>query len=113
MFLCQKIYSTWVYWVSLRVTGIHKLSYDLAVKVHKLSLKLPKHETYEEGSRIRRSSKSVTSSIVEGYGRKRYKSDFIKFLVYAHASCDEPIAHLKFIKDTQETLVKRTRNPIF
>lgn len=81
---------------------IYKLSYDLAVKVHKLSLKLPKHETYEEGSQVRRSSKGVTSSIVEGYGRRRYRSDFIKFLVYAHASCDETILHLNFIKDTQK-----------
>ena len=56
----------------------------------------------EEGSQIRKSSKGVTSCIVEGYGRKRYKADFIKFLVYAHASCDETILHLNFIKDTHE-----------
>ncbi|MBW1744074.1 MAG: four helix bundle protein, partial [Deltaproteobacteria bacterium] len=36
---------------------IYSLSYDLAVKLHKLSLKLPKYELYEEGSQIRRSSK--------------------------------------------------------
>ncbi|MES0350947.1 MAG: four helix bundle protein [Desulfobacteria bacterium] len=35
---------------------VYSLSYDLAVKVHKMSLKLPKYETYEEGSQIRRSS---------------------------------------------------------
>ena len=28
---------------------IYKLSYDLAVKVHKVSLKLPQYEIYEEG----------------------------------------------------------------
>ncbi|MCP4373220.1 MAG: four helix bundle protein, partial [Deltaproteobacteria bacterium] len=39
---------------------------------------------YEEGSQIRRSSKGITSCIAEGYGRRRYKSDFIKFIVYAH-----------------------------
>jgi len=32
---------------------IYSLSYDLAVKLHKLSLKLPKYELYEEGSQIR------------------------------------------------------------
>lgn len=78
------------------------MSYDLAVKVHKMSLKLPKYEMFEEGSQIRRSSKGVTSCIVEGYGRKKYKADFIKFLIYAHASCDETILHLNFIKDTHE-----------
>ena len=37
---------------------------------------------------------------MEGYGRKKYKLDLIKFLIYAHASCDETIVHLNFIKDT-------------
>jgi four helix bundle protein len=54
---------------------IYKLSYDLAIKIHKFSLKLPKYEMYEEGSQIRRSSKGITSCIVEGYGRKKYKAD--------------------------------------
>ncbi|MEA3435827.1 MAG: four helix bundle protein [Thermodesulfobacteriota bacterium] len=81
---------------------IYKLSYELAVKIHKMSLKLPKYELYEEGSQIRRSSKGITSCIVEGYGRRKYKADFIKYLVYAHASCDETILHLNFINDTQK-----------
>ncbi len=81
---------------------IYQLSYDLAVKVHKFSLKLPPYEQWEEGRQVRKSSKGITSCIVEGYGRKRYKADFIKFLTYSHASCDETIVHLNFIKDTHE-----------
>ncbi|MBW1717038.1 MAG: four helix bundle protein [Deltaproteobacteria bacterium] len=46
---------------------------------------------------MRRSSKEVCSCIVEGYGRKKYKNEFVKFLVYAQASCDETELHLKFI----------------
>ncbi|MCX6171922.1 MAG: four helix bundle protein [Flavobacterium sp.] len=49
-----------------------------------MSLLLPKYELYELGSQLRRSSDSIVTNIVEGYGRKRYKSDFIKFLVYSH-----------------------------
>ncbi len=85
---------------------IYTLSYDLAVKVHKMSLKLPKYELYEEGSQIRRSSKGITSCIVEGYGRKKYKADFTRLITYAHASCDETILHLGFIKDTHEFIAK-------
>ena len=85
---------------------IYQLSYKLAVKVHKLTLKLPKFEQYEEGRQIRKSSKGITSCIVEGYGRKKYKADFLKFLTYSHASCDETIVHLNFIKDTHENFVK-------
>ena len=81
---------------------IYNLSYDLAIKIHKISLALTKYELYEEGSQIRRSSKGITSTIVEGYGRRKYKADFVKFLIYAHASCDETILHLNFINDTHE-----------
>ena len=87
---------------SYKDLDIYKISYDLAVKIHKMSLKLPKYELYEEGSQIRRSSKGITACIVEGYGRRKYKADFIKYLVYAHASCDETILHLNFINDTHE-----------
>ena len=81
---------------------IYRLSYDLAVKIHKFSLKLPKYEQYEEGRQLRKSSKGIASCIAEGYGRRRYKADFIKFLTYSHASCDETIVHLNFIKDTHD-----------
>jgi len=81
---------------------IYQISYDLAVKIHIMSLKLPKYELYETGSQIRRSSKSITACIVEGYGRRKFKADFIKYLVYAHASCDETILHLNFINDIHQ-----------
>jgi four helix bundle protein len=77
---------------------IYTISLTLFYKIHKVSLELPKHEMYELGSQIRRSADSVNSNIVEGYGRKRYKADFIKFLVYSHASCLETKAHLNKIR---------------
>jgi four helix bundle protein len=73
----------------------------LAIEIHKLTLTLPKFELFEEGSQVRRSSKAITSLIVEGYGRKRYKADFIKYLVYSHAECDETMVHLEFLQDTE------------
>ena len=87
---------------SYRDLEIYNLSYDLAVEVHSFSLKLPQYELYEEGSQLRRSSKGIASCIVEGYGRKKYKAEFTKFLIYAHASCDETILHLNFIRDTHK-----------
>ncbi|MBF0475291.1 MAG: four helix bundle protein [Deltaproteobacteria bacterium] len=84
---------------SYRDLEVYVLSYSLAVKTHQVTLSLPKYEMYEEGSQLRRSSKSVTSCIVEGYGRRKYKGEFIKFLIYALASCDETVVHLNFIKD--------------
>ncbi|CAB1059542.1 hypothetical protein D1BOALGB6SA_4304 [Olavius sp. associated proteobacterium Delta 1] len=81
---------------------IYQLSYDLAVKVHKFTLRLPQYEQYEEGRQVRKSSKGIASCIVEGYGRRKYKADFMKFLTCSHASCDETIVHLNFLKDIHE-----------
>ncbi len=85
---------------SYKELEIYHISYRLALRVHGMSLKLPKFELFEEGEPVRKSSKGITACIVEGYGRRRYKPDFIKFLTYAHASCDETIVHLDFIRDT-------------
>ncbi len=79
---------------------VYNESKRLAIEIHKLSLTLPKFEQYEEGSQIRRSSKSVTSSIVEGYGRRRYMLDYIKYFVYAQSECDETLLHLDFLFET-------------
>ena len=62
-------------------------------------MQLPKYELYEQGSQIRRASKSIKDNIAEGYGRKKYKADFIRFLIYAHASCDETNSQLNMISD--------------
>ncbi len=87
--------------MSYKDLEIFKESKRLAIEVHKASLSLPKFELYEEGSQVRRSSKAISSLIVEGYGRRRYKADFIKYLVYAQAECDETINHLDFLFETQ------------
>lgn len=58
---------------------IYQISLALFFKVHPASLLLPKYELYELGSQVRRSSDSVVSNIVEGYGRKRYKAEFFDF----------------------------------
>jgi four helix bundle protein len=86
---------------SYKDLDIYLLAKDHAIKVHRTSLEeLPKFEMYEEGSQIRRSSKSIVSNIVEGYGRRRYKNEFIYFLTYAIASCDETKTHLEMLYET-------------
>ena len=71
-------------------------SRDLVVENHGMTLSaLPKFEMYEEGSQIRRSMKSVKSNIVEGFGRRRHKVEYIRFLDFAYASALETIDHLE------------------
>ena len=86
---------------SYRDLDIYKKAHKLAIEIHEMSLKLPKFELYEEGSQIRKSSKSVKSTIVEGFGRRRYKLEFIKFLTYSLASCDETRDHLDTLYETK------------
>jgi four helix bundle protein len=84
---------------SYRDLEIYQIACELSKRVHYASLKLPQFELYEQGSQIRRSSKSVKDQIAEGYGRKKYKADFIRFLVYSQASCDEITSQLQLIKE--------------
>ena len=73
----------------------------LVIDIHKMTIeKPPKFELYEEGGQIRKSSKSVKSTIVEGYGRRRYQQEYIRFLTYAIASNDEKIDHLETLYET-------------
>jgi four helix bundle protein len=41
----------------------------------------------------------VRSNIVEGYGRREYKAEFIRFLIFADASLLETESHLEMIKE--------------
>lgn len=76
-------------------------SRELVNEIHRMTLTcLPKFELYEEGSQIRRSMKSVKSNIVEGYGRRRHKTEYIRYLDFSYASALESIDHLETLFET-------------
>jgi len=85
---------------SYRDLEVYQLSFRLAIEVDRVSKQLPKHEMYEEGSQLRRSAKSIPANIAEGFGRRRHKAEFIRFIVYALASCDETHVHLDVLFET-------------
>jgi four helix bundle protein len=78
---------------------IYRIAHGIGVETHHFSLSLPKFELYETGSQLRRSSKSVSANIVEGFCRRRYKAEFIRYLVFAHASCNETIERMEYVRD--------------
>ena len=87
--------------MSYRNLEIWQMAKDLSVAIHGMTLsELPKFEMFEEGSQIRRSAKSIRSNVVEGYGRRRYKQEFIRYLTFAQASCDETTDHLETLHET-------------
>jgi len=99
--------------MSYKNLEIWKISKDIVIEIHFMSLTLPKFEQFEEAQQIRRSSKTIKSCIVEGYGRRKYKADFIKFIIYALSSNDETIDHLENLLETrslQDEMIFNTIN---
>jgi four helix bundle protein len=76
---------------------IYSQAFDLAVRIYFMTIKLPNPDKFETGSQIRRSSQSIKDNIVEGYGRRKYKADFVKFLIYSHASLLEATSQAEFL----------------
>lgn len=90
-----------IYFMSYKKLQIWQLAKELTTEVHAMSLRLPKFEQFEEAQQIRRSIKSVRSNIVEGYGRRYYKQEFIRFIIYSLSSNDETIDHLEVLFETK------------
>ena len=94
---------------------IYQISYRLMLDIHKMTLKYPRIEQYGGiADQLRRSSKSITANIVEGFGKQRfYKDEFKRMLVYSIGSCDETMLWIKASRDlsyiTEDEAVKYIR----
>ena len=100
---------------------IYQSAKKLAVQIHQLTKRFPKHEMFELGSQMRRAIISVGANIAEGYGRRRHIADFKRFLEISCGSNNEVrfmldiVYELKYVdeaeycelKEQLETLGKR------
>lgn len=59
---------------------VYKLSVNAAMKIFEISRRFPKEETYSLTDQMRRSSRSVSGQIAEGWRRRKYKAAFINKL---------------------------------
>src|SRR3989344_8141864 len=50
--------------------NVYKKLFKLAYEVNELTMTFPKHEMYELGSQLRRSSNSSPANVAEGFGNK-------------------------------------------
>ena len=78
---------------------VFRLSYELAMEVFRLTKKFPKEELYSLTDQMRRSSRSVTANIVEGWSKRRYENVFRRHLLDAIGSSDETKVWLAFAAD--------------
>jgi four helix bundle protein len=83
-----------------RKLKVYQEAHRLALDTHAMTLRLPQFELYEEGSQIRRSSKSVSSNIVEGFSLRHYKNLYLRYLSLSYASSQETIEHLDYLFET-------------
>jgi four helix bundle protein len=102
--------------MSYKKLQIWQIAREISIEIHEMTLnELPSFEMFEEGQQIRKSSKSIRSNIVEGYGRRQYQGDYIRFLTYSISSNDETIDHLEMLyeckslknKELFETLIEK------
>ncbi|HYV95269.1 MAG TPA: four helix bundle protein [Chitinophagales bacterium] len=75
---------------------VYNLAFDLSMQIFKLSKSFPKEETYSLTDQIRRSSRSVSINIREGYAKKKYEKFFVSHLVTSLGSSEETRGWLEY-----------------
>ena len=68
--------------------SVWQKSYELYLKIYKITAIFPKEERYGLTSQIKRSAVSIPSNIAEGYGRKT-TLDYIRMLYICYGSVCE------------------------
>ena len=66
---------------------VYKSSYELFMKIHRISHSFPKKELYELGAQLRRAAMSIPANIAEGYGGS--SAEFKRYLRIANGLCNE------------------------
>lgn len=80
---------------SYRDLRVYQLARVIDGEIFKLTEKFPKSELYSLVDQIRRSSHSMVANIAEGFGRRIYLQEYVRFLIFTQASCDETREHIK------------------
>ena len=63
--------------LSFRDLTVYKKAFELAMEIFEISKTFPKSETYSLIDQIRRSSRSVCTSVSEAYRKRKYEAYFI------------------------------------
>ena len=91
---------------------VYKKAFNLAMDIFEVSKNFPSEEKYNLTSQIRRSSRSVCSSIAEGYRKRIYQAHFISKATDADMENSETMVWIDFAfacKYINETLHTKWR----
>lgn len=75
---------------------VYKLSVDAAMRLFELTKNFPREEMYSLTDQMRRSSRSVSSHIAEGWRRRRYEAAFCDKLNGAEAEAAETQSWIEY-----------------
>ena len=81
--------------IGYRNLRVYILAEELDRLIFQLTRKFPKFEIYNLIDQFLRSTHSIVANIAEGYGRRSYPKEYIRFSIFAQASCHESREHLK------------------
>lgn len=80
----------------VRELDVYKLAFETAMEIFEVSKSFPKEETYSLTDQVCRSSRSVCTSLAEGWRKRRYKAVFINKLSDAAQEAAEAQTWLEF-----------------
>jgi four helix bundle protein len=78
---------------SFRDLAIYQKLLELHLEVNKLTLEFPRHELYELGSQLRRSSNSAPANLAEGWNNK-HTNIYLESISRANGEVQESRHHL-------------------
>ncbi len=75
---------------------VYKLSVEAAMEIYELSKSFPVEERYSLTDQIRRSSRSVSGQIAEGWRRRKYEAAFVNKMNEAEGEAAETQVWLEY-----------------
>lgn len=75
---------------------VYKLSVQAAMEIYELSRSFPKDEIYSLTDQVRRSSRSVSGQIAEGWRRRKYEAAFVNKMNEAEGEAAETQVWLEY-----------------
>ena len=84
---------------SYKDLDVYHLSYEVAMEIFHLTKSFPKEEIYSLTSQLIRSSRSISSNIVEGWAKRIHEKKFKLHLIDALGSTAETQNWIQFAKD--------------
>ncbi len=86
---------------------VYRLAYKLAMEIFEASKAFPSEEKYSLTDQIRRSSRSVTANIAEGFRKRQYPKMFVSKLADADGEATETQVWLDFARDCKYLPVEK------